>query len=94
MAQNGSNHSAVKKMAILIVLLIVLGILTWYYSYQESRNYCKEKCLYRAFEQDFEGSRLSGQGMIKADYWEFINENNVRQFPTQEQCLDYCLISR
>jgi len=76
-----------KKIVISIVVLILIvgsvGIWIWWDARQEKINYCKQMCSY-------ENEASAWQCCGKSDM--LVNIYGDRYFPTQEQCIDYCLI--
>jgi len=72
----------IKKIIILVTILIGTTIGIWKYQNQKNISRCKEECIYNVDDKvwcykGFEGSRG----------WYCM-----REFPNQEQCIDYCLI--
>ncbi len=69
-----------------IVIILIGGV--YYYFQKQNINYCKDKCYYVPSKEPIEGR---GTGRIisgdKGNYWTYI----LRNFETQEQCIDYCL---
>lgn len=77
-----------KKIIIISIVAIIfiaggLGGWFWWITHEEKVNYCKEMCSY-----DNEASAWQCCG--KSDV--LIKIYGDRYFPTQKQCIDYCLI--
>lgn len=64
-----------------IIIILIGGV--YYYFRRQNINYCKDNCSY------FPPREPSERGMSRdmGDYWTYI----LRNFETQEQCVDYCL---
>lgn len=67
------------KIIILAVMVLTLtGVGAWWYQHQKFIKECKIQCRYDEYSKVWKYG-LEG-GLIKAS-----------RFPTQEQCVDYCL---
>jgi len=64
------------KMIIIAIPIAIVGGI-WWYQYQQDVVMCKRRCVYNEYKKVWQ-------------YKELIRSE--RSFPTQEQCIDYCLI--
>ena len=72
-----------KKVIVLVVVLILIGTGIWWYQHQKAVNYCKKSiCSYNPVSKVWQ---ITGGRLIEAKF------NAPKFFPTQEQCIDYCL---
>ena len=80
----------VKICLALIVLTTLVGIGLYH---RAEVNYCKKECIYIAYESSLGGigSLFDKNEQLEADYWKLRLENIYRIFPTQKECIDYCL---
>jgi len=67
-----------KKIIILVVILILIAVVIVKYQNQKNIAQCKKECIYN----------------VNDEVWHYGEGGRLysREFPTQESCVDYCLI--
>lgn len=88
-----------QKIKTICLVLIILAVLIGVGLYRHTKiNYCKKECVYIAYESSIRGgvgslsiSKPIEIERFEADYWRLKLGDTYRNFPTQKQCIDYCL---
>ncbi len=80
--------------AAVIIILVALVVVAWsfYSSYQIAVKECKELCFYQSrsgvWNYEYGGEYKNEEGFSVN---QFVSQRVGRNFPKQEQCVDYCL---